>query len=70
MARSTLPLGPTWTKRWDGEEGEKGTEKEKEEKKKSFRERDTTFSLDFPKIGSVVSGGARGRVHPHYKGFA
>ena len=42
MARSTLPLGPTWTKRWDGEEREEGRKKkkEKEEKKKEFwRER-------------------------------
>ena len=69
MARSTLPLGSTWTKRWDDEEREKGTGKEKEEKE-SFRERDTTFSLDFSAIGPVVLGGARGRVYPHCKGFA
>ena len=70
MARSTLPLSPTWTKLWDGEEREKGIEKEKEDKIESLRERDTTFSLDFLVIGSAVSGGARERVHPHCKGFA
>ena len=39
-------------------------------KKESFRERDSTFSLNFPTIGPTVSGGARGRVHPLDKGFA
>ena len=39
-------------------------------KRESFRERDSTFSLNFPTIGPKVSGGARGRVHPLDKGFA
>ena len=39
-------------------------------KRESFRERDSTFSLNFPTIGTVVSSGARGRVQPHGKGFA
>ena len=39
-------------------------------KRGSFRERDSTFSLNFPTIGPTVSGGARGRVHPLDKGFA
>ena len=39
-------------------------------KRESFRERDSTFSLNFPTIGPTVSGGARGRVHPLDKGFA
>ena len=39
-------------------------------KKESFRERDSTFSLNFHAIGPTVSGGARGRVHPLDKGFA
>ena len=45
-------------------------EKEGERKKEIFRERDSTFSLNFPKIRSTVSSGARGRVQPHGKGFA
>ena len=44
--------------------------KKNEGKKESFRERDTTFSLNFPAIGQAVLGGARGRVHPQCKGFA
>ena len=39
-------------------------------KRESFRERNSTFSLNFPTIGPAVSGGARGRVHPLDKGFA
>ena len=39
-------------------------------KRESFIERDSTFSLNFPTIGTVVSSGARGRVQPHGKGFA
>ena len=39
-------------------------------KRESFRERDSTFSLNFPTSGTVVSSGARGRVQPHGKGFA
>ena len=39
-------------------------------KRESFRERDSTFSLNFPTIGPTVSGRARGRVHPLDKGFA
>ena len=46
------------------EKGKRGRRRE------SFRERDSTFSLNFPTIGSAVSGGARGRVHPLDKGFA
>ena len=39
-------------------------------KRESFREKDSTFSLNFPTIGPTVSGGARGRVHPLDKGSA
>ena len=38
--------------------------------KENFRERDSTFSLNFPTSGTVVSSGARGRVQPQGKGFA
>ena len=61
-------LSPSWTKKWDG-----GKEKEQKEigiKRESFRERDSTFSLNFPTIKPAVSGGARGRVQPHGKGFS
>ena len=44
--------------------------KKRGRKRESFRERDSTFSLNFPTIGPTVSGGARGRVHPLDKGFA
>ena len=48
----------------------KKSRKERGRKRESFRESDSTFSLNFTTIGSAVSGGARGRVQPHGKGFA
>ena len=47
-----------------GRKGKRGRKRE------SFRERDSTFSLNFPTIGPTVSSGARGRVQPYDKGFA
>ena len=44
-------------------------QKEGERKREIFIERDSTFSLNFPKIRPAVSSGARGRVQPHGKGF-
>ena len=62
------PLSPSWTKQWDGRKEK--SKKERGRKIESFRKRDSTFSLNFPIIGSAVLGGARGRVQPHGKGFA
>ena len=39
-----------------------GKKKKRGRKRESFRERDSTFSLNFPTIGPTVSSGARGRV--------
>ena len=61
-------LSPSWTKQWDG--GREKNRKERVIKRESFRERDSTFSLNFSTIGQTVSGGERGRVQPHGKGFA
>ena len=61
-------LSTSWTKQWDGRKEK--SKKERGRKRENFRERDSTFSLNFPTIGSAVSGGVRGRVHPHGKGFA
>ena len=61
-------LSPSWTKKLDGRKEK--IRKERGRKKESFRERDSTFSLNFQIIGSAVSGEARGRVQPHDKGFA
>ena len=36
----------------------------------SFRERSSTFSLNFPTIGLMIYGGARGKVHLRGKSFA
>ena len=60
-------LSPSWTKQWDGRREK--AEKKGEEKERVFRERDSTFSLNFLTIGPAVSGGARRRVQPHGKGF-
>ena len=48
---------------WEREEREE--EKEKKRERESFRKRISTLSLNFPTIGPVVSGGARGKVYPH-----
>ena len=57
---------------WGGGGGGGGEKKKREMRfeNRSLRERDSTFSLNFPAIGPAVSSGARGRVHPHNKGFA
>ena len=62
-------LSPSWTKQWDGKK-EKSKNKEEEKERVLERERDSTLSLNFPMIGPTVSGGVRGRVQPHGKGFA
>ena len=41
-----------------------------ERKEGDFRERSSTFSLEFPAIGLSVSGEARSKVAPHGKGYA
>ena len=59
-------LGPN-----SGMREKKRAENKEEEKERVLeRERDSTFSLNFPTIEPAVSGEARGRVHPHGKGFA
>ena len=40
-----------------------------ERKEWDFRERSSTFSLEFPAIGLSVSGEARSKVSPHGKGY-
>ena len=60
-------LSPSWTKQWDGRKEK--SRKESGRKRECFRERDSTFSLNFWTIELAVLGGARGRVQPHGKGF-
>ena len=50
--------------------GKKREKREKEGERKSFRERSSTFSLDFPAIGLSNSGETRGKVDPHCKSYA
>ena len=40
-----------------------------ERKEWYFRERSSTFSLEFLEIGPSVSGETRGKVAPHGKGY-
>ena len=61
-------FSPSWTKKGDGRKEK--SRKERGIKIESFRERDSTFSLNFPTIGPTVSNGERGRVQHHGKGFA
>ena len=66
VAKSTLPLDPSWTHQWDRGRGRKEIEK----KEKSFRERSSIFSLNFPAIGPTISSEVRGKVHPRDKNFS
>ena len=40
------------------------------EKSGIFKERSSTFSLEFPVIGRSISGEAKRKVAPHGKGYA
>ena len=50
-------------------EGEKGTNWKREEECGIFRERSSTFSLEFPTIGPASSEEARSKVAPHDKDY-
>ena len=68
----TSSLDPILTKlvgRREGERGRTGTKRGEKEEEKSFRERSSHFSLDFPVIGPVVSDGARGKELPRDKSY-
>ena len=45
-------------------------EGERERKEGDFRERESTFPLDFPIIGPLNPSETRGKVDPRYKGYA
>ena len=49
--------------------GKKRKKERKKEKERSFRERSSTFSLDFSMIGPLNSGKTRGKVDPHCKSY-
>ena len=51
-----------------GREGETNREREIE-KERVFRERGSTFSLEFPAIGPASSDEARSKVAPHGKDY-
>ena len=49
---------------------EKGKRKERGKEGESSRERESTFSLNFPMTGPSNPGEARGKVDPHCKSYA
>ena len=53
-----------------GSGGKKRERERKREKEREFRDRGSTFSLDFPVIGSSNFGETRGKVDPHCKSYA
>ena len=68
MAREDNSLDqvdPTSLGEWEGTNRGIGERKELD-----FRERSSTFSLEFPAIGPSVSGETRSKVAPHGKGYA
>ena len=55
---------------WERRGGrERKTKRERERKERDFGERSSTFSLEFPAIGPLVSCEARIKVAPHDKGY-
>ena len=50
--------------------GKMEREKKRKEKEREFRERDSTFSLNFPVIGPSNSDETRGKVDPRCKSYA
>ena len=54
---------------WERKRGEEKEIRKREGKCGIFRERSSTFSLNFPTIGPVSESGARGRVDPHSESF-
>ena len=50
--------------------GKKKERERKREKGREFRERGTTFTLDFPAIGPSNPYEIRGKVDPHCKSYA
>ena len=55
---------------WERRGGREGkTKREKERKERDFRERSSTFSLEFSAIGPSVSSETRSKVAPHGKGY-
>ena len=50
--------------------GKKKERKRKREKGREFRERGTTFTLDFPAFCLSNPGQTRGKVDPHCKSYA
>ena len=52
-----------------GSEGERGTNREKREKERIFKERNSNFFLNFSVIGPSNSGEARSKIGPHCKSY-
>ena len=56
-----------WERKREGEKSANGRERERCE---IFRERSSTFSLEFPAIGPTSSDETRSKVAPHGKDYA
>ena len=50
-------------------EGKREKDLERERKEEDYRERESTFSLDFSVIGPSNSSETRGKVDPHCKSY-
>ena len=69
MARErTIPLDPSLTNQFGRERERKRRLREKA--RREFRDRGSTFSLDFQAIDLSNPGKARGKVNPHCKSYA
>ena len=54
---------------WEGRKKERESKRKREGKCGIFRERGSTFSLEFPAIGPTSSEEARSKVAPHGKDY-
>ena len=71
MAREDFSLDLNLDQTGLGGKGrERKSKRERERKKGIFRERGSTFSLEFHTIGLSVSSETRSKVAPHGKGYA
>ena len=69
MAREYSPTWPILDQTVGEGRKKKEEKRRKEKKRREVRERDTTFSLNFPAIEPAVPGGARGKVLPRGKSY-
>ena len=65
----TSPLDQVFQLGLGGKEEREGEQTERDREREGFRERGSTFSLEFPAIGQASSDEVRSKVAPHGKDY-